>query len=142
MTACVVDASVAAAWFLPDEASALTEAALEHTAVAQVWVPALWLLEIGNLLLTAQRRGRIDAVKRVELVDRAARLSLWVDREPVSILTLDVLAARHRLTAYDAVYLELAVRRTLPLVTFDSALLAAMPEAGVHPMNFAVRRTG
>lgn len=139
MTACVVDASVAAAWFLPDEASMLTEAALEHTAAAQVWVPALWLLEIGNLLLTAQRRGRIDAAKRAELVDRAARLSLRVDREPVSILTLDALAARHRLTAYNAAYLELALRRALPLVTLDSALLAAMSEAGVRPMDFAVR---
>lgn len=139
MTDCVLDASVAAAWFLPDEASALTEAMLEHTAMADVWVPALWLLEIGNLLLTAQRRGRIDAAKRVEMAGWATRLNIRVDREPVSIATLDALAARHGLTAYDAAYLELALRRALPLVTLDSALLAAMPAAGVRSINLAAR---
>ena len=56
--ALVVDASVSAAWFLPDEATAFTEAALTATAHADVWVPALWWLEIGNLLLSAQRRKR------------------------------------------------------------------------------------
>lgn len=136
MTACVVDASVAAAWFLPDEASTLTEAALDHTARADVWVPALWLIEIGNLLLTAQRRGRIDVVKRAELARWATGLNIRVDREPVSIPTLDRLAAQYALTAYDAVYLELALRRAMPLATLDSALLTAMAAAGVRPIDF------
>ena len=131
MPGIVVDASVSVAWFLPDEANALTEAALQATAIGDVWVPALWLLEIGNLLLSAQRRKRIDDAKRRELAAAAAALRLRVDREPVSLVDLDALAARHRLTTYDAAYLELALRRGLPLATQDATLLAAMAGAGV-----------
>ena len=137
MPGIVVDASVSAAWFLPAEATPFTEAALQATAVSDVWVPALWLLEIGNLMLNAQRRKRIDASKRRELVAAAAGLRLRVDREPVAMLDLDALAARHGLTAYAAAYLELALRRTLPLATQDPALLAAMAAAGVSAPDLA-----
>lgn len=131
MAGMVVDASVSAAWFLPDEATPFTEAMLSATAQADVWVPALWWLEIGNLLINAQRRQRISAAKRIELLAAAQALRLRVDREPVALATIDVLADRHRLSAYDAGYLELALRRQLPLATLDAALLAAMPLAGV-----------
>lgn len=127
----VVDASVAAAWLLPDEATAETEAALQATATQPVWVPALWLLEIGNLLLSAQKRRRIDATQRLVLVHAASALRLQVDREPVGMVELDALAARHQLSAYDAAYLELALRRRLPLATNDRALLAAMQIEGI-----------
>ena len=127
----VVDASVSAAWFLPDEATPGTEAALQATATRDVWVPVLWLLEVGNLLLRAQRRKRITADKRRELAAAAGALRIKVDREPVAITTLDELAARHGLSAYDAAYLELALRRSLPLATQDDALTAAMVKAGV-----------
>lgn len=127
----VVDASVSAAWFLPQEATAQTEAALQATTTHDVWVPALWLLEVGNLLLSAQRRKRITADKRRELAIAAAALRLKVDREPVTITALDELAACHGLSAYDAAYLELAIRRGLPMATLDEALLAAMTHAGV-----------
>lgn len=129
--ALVVDASVSAAWFLPDEATPFTEAVLSATALAEVWVPALWLLEIGNLMLNAQRRQRITVAKRLELIAAAEGLRLRVDREPVSLRSIDALAERHRLSSYDAGYLELAIRRKLPLATLDAALLAAMPAEGV-----------
>ena len=127
----VVDASVSAAWFLPNEATADTEAALQATATREVWVPALWLLESGNLLLSAQRRKRITADKRRELAGAAAQLRIKVDREPVGIVILDELASRYALSAYDAAYIELALRRRLPLATLDEALLAALAKAGV-----------
>lgn len=132
----VVDASVSAAWFLPDEATPFTEAALQATAAVEVWVPALWLLEVGNLLLSAQRRKRIGAAKRRELVGAAAALRLRVDREPVSMVELDALAARHKFSAYDAAYLELAVRRSLPLATVDAALMSSLAAAGVAAAHF------
>ena len=128
----VVDASVTAAWFLPDEANDVTEAALQATATHDVWVPPLWILETANLLLSAQRRKRITADKRRELVVAAGRLKLKVDREPVSLGVLDDLAARYGLTAYDAAYLELALRRGLPLATRDKPLAAAAQQAGVE----------
>ncbi|HSW07155.1 type II toxin-antitoxin system VapC family toxin [Aquabacterium sp.] len=128
----VVDASVSAAWFLPDEATPATELALQATATHDVWVPGLWLLEVGNLLLSAQRRKRITAEKRRELAIAAAALRIRVDRESVAIDVLDDIAARHGLSAYDAAYLELALRRGLPLATQDEALRAAMSRAGVQ----------
>ncbi len=129
----VVDASVSAAWFLPDEATPATESALQATATQDVWVPALWLLEVGNLLLSAQRRKRITSDKRRELAAAASALRIKVDREPEAITALDDIAARHGLSAYDAAYLELALRRALPIATRDDALLAAMARAGVPP---------
>ena len=127
----VVDASVSAAWFLPDEATARTEAALPATTTHEVWVPALWLLEVGNPLMKAQRRKRIAADKRRKLAAAAAALRIGVDREPVAITALDELASRHGLSAYDAAYLELALRRSLPLATLYDALLAPIAKAGV-----------
>ncbi len=131
----VVDASVTAAWFLPDDGSPYTEAVLQATADSDVWVPAIWLLDMGNLLLNAQRRRRIDDAKRRELVAAAAALRLRIDRDPVPMPELDALAARHALTAYDAAYLELALRRKLPIATTDAALLKAMTAAGVKPAD-------
>lgn len=73
----VVDASVAAAWFLPDEVTSFTEAALGASATSDVWVPALWMLEIGNLFISAQRRKRITATQRQELVQAASAPPAW-----------------------------------------------------------------
>ena len=135
----VVDASISAAWFLADEATPKTEAALQATATQEVWVPAIWLLEVGSLLLSAQRRKRITAAKRSELAAAAAALRIKVDREPVAITALDELAAHHGLSAYDAAYLELALRRGLPLATQDKALSGAMAKAGVPVASLASR---
>lgn len=129
----VVDASVTAAWFLPDEATPETEAALQATATHEVWVPSLWVLETANLLQGARRRKRITAEKRRELVVAVAALKIRVDRESVSIVTVDALASLHALSRYDAAYLELALRRGLPLATQDEALSVAMTNAGVLP---------
>lgn len=94
-------------------------------------MPALWLLEVGNLLLSARRRKRITADKRRELAAAASALHIRVDREPVTISSIDELASRHGLTAYAAAYLALALRRGLPLATQVAALAAAMVKAGV-----------
>ena len=132
----VVDASFTAAWFLADDVTLETEAALEATAVFELWVPALWTLELGNLLLGAQRRKRISQTKRVELATLADSLRLKIDREFVAIAKLDGLAATYGLTTYDAAYLELAIRRELPLATFDQALLKAMKQCSVDLARF------
>jgi predicted nucleic acid-binding protein len=78
-----------------------------------------------------RRRRRIGDAKRRELVARAQALRLNVDREPVAMRVVDDLAALHALSAYDAAYLELALRRNLPLATLDAALLKAMTATGV-----------
>ena len=88
----VVDASVSAAWVLPDEATAFTAAALQATAAGEVWVPVLWGLEMTNLLQSAQRRKRITAAKRAELAAAAAGIRLQVCREPVALTENEAVA--------------------------------------------------
>lgn len=130
MTGCVVDASVNLAWFFEDEKSSFSESALDRLATDQVWVPALWLLECANVLVSAQRRGRINAAQHRTLVERATALPLLVDREPVALSRISEMAEQSALTAYDAAYLELAQRRSLTLLTLDARLVAAARVAG------------
>ena len=137
MQSAVVDASFTAAWFLPDEATLETETALEATASFDLWVPALWTLELGNLLISAQRRKRITESKRIELAEAANSLRLKIDREPIAIARLDILAANFGLTTYDAAYLELAIRRALPFATFDKAILKAMKALSIECAQFS-----
>jgi predicted nucleic acid-binding protein len=128
----VVDASVSLAWLFEDEATPFTEAALDRVAQGPVWVPSLWTLECVNVLLSAQRRARISAAKREMLLERAIALPLNVDRTAVAMERIDALAARYGLSAYDAAYLELAIRLSVPLVTLDARLAKAARACGVE----------
>lgn len=128
----VVDNSVAIAWFLEDQATAFTDRWLDASTDTALWVPALWTLEFVDVLLSAQRRKRIGAAARRDCLQEAAALPLLVDREPVPMERIDTLADRHGLSAYDAAYLELALRRGVPLVTLDTALVRAA-RAVRHP---------
>jgi predicted nucleic acid-binding protein len=133
VTPAVLDASVALSWCFKDEASEQTDAMLDHVRVFGALVPGLWFLEVGNVLLQAERRGRIapaDVFVRLELI---STLPIAVDQMSVAAAWDEVLAlARaHRLTTYDASYLELAMRRGLKLFTRDAALAAAARAAGV-----------
>jgi predicted nucleic acid-binding protein len=129
----VVDCSVALAWCFADEASAAGDALLERLKDEGGVVPALWHLEVGNVLLQAERRGRIAPADLAARVDLLRRLPIVTDGESTGRALVEVLAlARaHRLTTYDAAYLELAARRGLPLATKDSELLEAAERIGV-----------
>lgn len=128
MAAFVLDASVALAWMLPDEANAtearrLIDAVVEEGAVA----PAHWRLEVGNGLLMAERRGRVRDGTADALLGRLAALPIALDPE-TAVRAWDAappLVRRHGLSLYDAAYLELAIRKGLALATFDAALRRA-----------------
>ena len=133
MSHCVLDASATFPWLFEDEASPATDALLDHVAEHGAVVPALWFLECANGLSTAERRGRIDGAGIVEAIALLCRLPLLVDDAAPS-RALDAvldLARAHRLTTYDAGYLDLAIRRGLPLATDDVPLRAAAGTAGV-----------
>ena len=129
----VLDVSLSCAWCFADQASAASWAILERLQTGRAHVPALWLWETANVLVQAERRGRIrPAAIRTYLglleglpisVDQPSTASAWHD-------TL-ALARSHRLTSYDAAYLELALRRGLPLASRDQALQAAARSEGV-----------
>lgn len=129
----VIDASVALTWCFEDEATAQTDLILDRVRTDGAVVPALWHLELANVLLQAEKRGRIamgDVATRLELI---AELPIATDHETAARAWREViaLARTERLTAYDAAYLELAVRRGLPLSSLDEALIDAARRIGV-----------
>lgn len=126
----VLDSSIAGCWCFPDEASAVADMAWDRLQVDGAVVPALWWYEVRNVLVVNERRGRIDQAGTAEFLADLEGLPVHVDRAPVS----DVIFAHaraHRLTFYDAAYLELARRLDAPLATLDRALGTAARSAGV-----------
>lgn len=131
----VLDCSAAVPWVFADEVAEACDGLLDRLAEGErAWVPALWHLELGNVLLGAQRRGRIDQAGIEAFFARLGTFDIQVDSETMARAwgkTLD-LALLHRLSTYDAAYLELALRRDLPLATLDNALIAAARACGVR----------
>jgi predicted nucleic acid-binding protein len=133
----VVDSSVAIAWAVPSQATEGSARLLESVLASDpIVVPVLWAFEVANTLLTLWRRRVI----RDEQYDRARRglvaLESVVDVEGprLALEQISTLAKDHSLSVYDAVYLELALRRALPLATRDSALNRAAKRAGVRTL--------
>lgn len=129
----VVDSSFAMAWCFEDEATPRTESLLNQVDQLEVIVPPLWRWEITNVLLMAGKRGRITAEQVSEYLLRLSRLSIQTDDDwaAVSLQGLADLARRHKLTAYDAAYLELAIRHEADLATLDQPLEIAARASGV-----------
>ena len=128
MAAFIPDASVTLGWCFADEATTYTEALLDRLIDGEeVAVPHHWLLEILNGAIQAKRRGRITEPKIQEFFSSLLSFHIAVDAEPgfSRIFAIRDIAERHRLTSYDAAYLELAMRLHLPLCTLDGDLRKA-----------------
>lgn len=124
MTAFVVDASVAACWLMPDERHPVAEAAYELIRTESAVAPSLWWFELRNMFVVNERRGRLDMQKTTEALRVLKALPVTIDMDSEEDVLMR-LARVHRLTAYDAAYLEVACRRGLPLATLDAALTKA-----------------
>jgi predicted nucleic acid-binding protein len=133
----VVDASALIAAFLPDEVEAKATELLEDLQYgrAVAVVPALFYQEISNALLMAYRRKRIQRDRFLAYLRVIASLPILVDTaaatQGTTMLTVSQLAEQHTLTTYDASYLEVAMRRGLPLATLDAALAKVALGVGV-----------
>ncbi len=130
----ILDSSFVLAWAYSDETTPAIEEALERVVIEGAWVPGLWKLEVANVLETGVRRGRTDSAFRDATLADLALLPIQIDGETDQQAwgaTLR-LAERHRLTLFDAAYLEVAVRRGLPLATLDGELRAAAQLEGVE----------
>ncbi len=131
----VLDASMALAWLFvresPDEA-ALAERSLDELASGGALVPPLWHSEVVNALLVGERRGVVTAARIADYLGRLARLPIGTDDASPATRREAVLAlARaHELSAYDATYLDLALRSNGTLATFDRKMAEAMRRAG------------
>ena len=128
----VVDASIAIAWVHPAQATMQSQALLDSIAAgAVVRAPALWSLETANALLVLTRRGKLTEEERVNALTALAQLSVILDHEMAGLALgkLSDLAMHHRLSVYDAAYLELALRRKLPIACKDGQLRTAAKRA-------------
>lgn len=94
-------------------------------------MPSLWLWEVGNVLVQAQRKGRITPAAIRTFLGILETLPIRIDQVTTATAWHDTLARSHRLTTYDAAYLELALRLGLPLASRDQALNAAASKEGM-----------
>ncbi len=134
----VVDSSVALAWCFEDEQTRPVMDLLDRVAESGAIAPSLWPLEALNGLLMAERRRRLDAKRRQRLAGFLRGLPITLDAETADQAWTATarLAERHRLTLYDAAYLELAQRRKLPLATLDGDLIKAGKALGMTLLKY------
>jgi predicted nucleic acid-binding protein len=142
MSAFVLDTSIALKWFLEDEndrANSLTilrSLSDEHRPV----VPWLWYYEIASVLLMQVHRKRVGFEEVEVFLGLIGEMAIDVDEPDKStILGLPYLAREHRLTGYDAAFLELAKRLQLPLATSDKELIRAASESGVQLLTIPAK---
>jgi predicted nucleic acid-binding protein len=127
----IVDNSVVAGWALSQQANDYSRGVLGHLESAVAHVPPIWELEFTNVLRNHCLRGRLDAQIAQTLLERIVALGLVVERNIVPMSEVLGLALRHRLSSYDAAYLDLALRLQCPLATQDEALRDAAMACGV-----------
>ena len=96
-------------------------------------MPSLWCPELVSAVIIAERRKRLTAQQRTDVLRNAAGLPLRVDHDTPTVIELGDLASAHDLTPYNAVYFELARRLKLPLATLDATLVKAA-RAAKHPL--------
>ncbi len=129
----VLDNSVVMAWCFSDETRPNTAAILDCLGAWEALVPAIWPLELGNVLAVAERKRRISGAEMARFLELVGQLPILVEAEPAERMLGAVLdlARRTGLSTYDASYLDLAMRLGLPLATQDVALIKAAKQAKV-----------
>jgi len=123
----VVDNSVVMSWCFKDEANQYADSVLDRLTDATALVPSIWALEVINVLLVAERRKRVSEADSVRFTTLLSQLPIIVEHENVELIMKDLLtlARVHNLSSYDASYLDLAMRKGLPIATLDKRLIEA-----------------
>ena len=137
MSGFVTDASIALAWCFDDEATEATRALLDRFENDHAEVPSHWHLELATALVVSERKRRITPARTSEFIALISGLPIVVDEQTPGIalgIVLD-LARSEGLSAYDAGYLELAMRRGIPLATKDNDLTEAARRVGVSLLS-------
>lgn len=129
----VVDCSVTMAWLFADERTAFSENMLLKLGHTPAIVPAIWLLEVMNVLLVAERRHRCTEAQSTHFLETLKSLPIEMDSSSIDITgaSLIHIARSYALSSYDAAYLDLALRLGYPLATLDAKLQRASQKAGV-----------
>lgn len=126
----VLDCSVAIAWCFEDETTPYTETVLSSLNITNAIVPKLWYIEIVNVLLMAQKKGRINDNGIFHFLSLLEKLPIISDETNVTMVDLVMLSQKYQLTSYDGCYLNLCLQYNLPLATLDKKLISAVQEAG------------
>lgn len=134
MTRFVLDASVAVAWCFERETTPYTEQILEMLSDGEAVVPAIWPFEVANALLRAERHQRVARAETTAFLNRLQALAILVEQETPGRAFREILSLgrEHNLSAYDAAYLDLAMRQGLPLATSDQPLAKLASRLGVR----------
>lgn len=142
MTGFVIDASTVLSWCFEDEGGPEADLWIDKVAAEGAAVPSLWPLELANGLVMGERRGRIKPAESAGFVAMIEDLPIVTDPSTGAraLGATMAIAREHGLTAYDAAYLELAMRLGLPLATGDRRLGAAARRAGIVVVNEAPQR--
>ena len=128
----VLDASIALGWMVDVPAPRISVSALRLLQSGTIGVvPDLWYYEVSNALIMAERRGRASAQLVSSHISDIERLAAFLEVSPTTPSALIAAARQSGLTAYDAAYFELALRRNLPLATLDNKMGAAAQRAGI-----------
>jgi predicted nucleic acid-binding protein len=138
----ILDCSISASWCLKDESNDEANKILDHLEEIRALVPSIWPVEMANVLVVAERRGRISAADAARAIEILLCLPIETDNSNLENLGLIRLLAReHKLSAYDASYLELAQRTGFPIATLDHAIQAAARKCGVSLFNASKGKT-
>jgi predicted nucleic acid-binding protein len=130
----VLDCSTTMAWCFEDEADSRADAVLASLATHEALVPSLWPLEVANVLAVCERRGRITSAEIARFLQMLGNLPIVIDSETANRAFDEILSLTRsqQLSAYDAAYLELALREGCPLATLDATLVASSNKLGVE----------
>jgi len=128
-----MDNSVSMSWCFQDEADDYSDAVLDMLAESTAVVPSIWPLEVVNVLLVAERKQRISESDSIRFLTLLSQLPIVVEHKTPEEMMKDILALgrANGLSSYDASYLDLAMRKGLPLATLDNRLIEAARKVGV-----------
>ncbi len=135
----VVDNSVVMAWCFQDEASQYADAILGSLEVFKAIVPSIWPLEVGNVLLVTERRKRLSEADSARFIALLTELPIMIEQESPDRMMREILALarEHQISSYDASYLDLAMRKGVPIATLDDGLIKAAERSQVPIMKGA-----
>ncbi len=133
----VVDNSVVMSWCFKNETNEYADAVLDLLCETTAFVPSIWPLEVVNVLVTAERRGRLSEADTVRFITLLSQLPIHVEQErPERIMKdLTALAREHNLSSYDASYLDLSMKRGLSIATLDARLMEAAKKINVSLLS-------
>ena len=125
------------AWCFEDKISPYAESVLDSLEHFTAIVPAIWPLEVGNVLLVAERKKRLSVADSTRFIALLSELPITVAQEPSERMIREIfaLAREHKLSTYDASYLDLAMKKGIPIATLDNRLLSVTKQNNVSVMN-------